>query len=169
MFTGNALMVMAAVDRKISARQLLRSWGIVYPGNLAGAAGLAVAFGFSGILHGPFWGVRAGAMRCALLTFDFPCRRSQRAPRPDEGALDAAGERSLPIEISAPGPLQPFSGTSAQFLGPNDQSVMTVDPVVWRLSSARCASTICSSGYVWPILTLMAPLSTLEKRCFAMS
>ncbi|MCD9147302.1 formate/nitrite transporter family protein [Pseudophaeobacter flagellatus] len=53
LFTGNALMVMAAVDRKISARQLLRSWAIVYLGNLAGAAGLAVAFGFSGILHGP--------------------------------------------------------------------------------------------------------------------
>ena len=52
LFTGNALMVMAAVDRKISARQLLRSWGIVYLGNLAGAAGLAVAFGFSGILQG---------------------------------------------------------------------------------------------------------------------
>ena len=34
LFTGNALMVMAAVDRKISARQLLRSWGIVYLGNL---------------------------------------------------------------------------------------------------------------------------------------
>ena len=53
LFTGNALMVMAAVDRKISTRQLLRSWAVVYVGNLTGAAGLALAFGFSGILDGP--------------------------------------------------------------------------------------------------------------------
>ncbi len=53
LFTGNALMVMAAVDRKISVRQLLRSWAVVYLGNLIGAAGLALAFGFSGILQGP--------------------------------------------------------------------------------------------------------------------
>jgi formate/nitrite transporter len=52
LFTGNALMVMAAVDRKISARQLLRSWSIVYLGNLTGAAGLALVFGLSGLLQG---------------------------------------------------------------------------------------------------------------------
>ena len=53
LFTGNALMVMAAVDGRISVRQLLRNWGIVYAGNLIGAAGLAVAFGLSGLLDGP--------------------------------------------------------------------------------------------------------------------
>lgn len=53
LFTGNALMVMAAVDRKISLRELLRSWLVVYLGNLAGAAGLALAFGLSGLLQGP--------------------------------------------------------------------------------------------------------------------
>lgn len=53
LFTGNALMVMAAVDREISFRQLLRSWAIVYTGNLIGAVGLAIAFGFSGLLDGP--------------------------------------------------------------------------------------------------------------------
>jgi len=53
LFTGNALMVMAAVDRKISLRMLLRSWGVVYIGNLIGAAGLAVAFGMTGLLDGP--------------------------------------------------------------------------------------------------------------------
>ena len=37
LFTGNALMVMAAVDRKITLRQLLRSWALVYAGNLVGA------------------------------------------------------------------------------------------------------------------------------------
>lgn len=50
LFTGNALMIMAAVDNKISMRQLLRNWGVVYVGNLIGAVGLAVAFGFSGLL-----------------------------------------------------------------------------------------------------------------------
>jgi len=53
LFTGNALMVMAAVDRKITPRQLLRNWAIVYVGNLIGAAGLAIAFGVSGLLDGP--------------------------------------------------------------------------------------------------------------------
>ena len=50
LFTGNALMVMAAVDRKISIQQLLRSWAVVYVGNLIGAAGLAVVFEYSGLL-----------------------------------------------------------------------------------------------------------------------
>lgn len=50
LFTGNALMIMAAVDRKIPVRLLLRSWAIVYLGNLVGAFGLAFAFGASGLL-----------------------------------------------------------------------------------------------------------------------
>lgn len=53
LFTGNALMVMAAVDRKITLGALLRNWGVVYLGNLAGAVGLALAFGLSGLLEGP--------------------------------------------------------------------------------------------------------------------
>ena len=52
LFTGNALMIMAAVERKITLRRMLRSWGIVYMGNFVGAAGLAVVFGFSGLLEG---------------------------------------------------------------------------------------------------------------------
>ena len=53
LFTGNALMVMATVDRKITIRMLLRSWAVVYTGNLLGAAGLAVAFGLAGLLGDP--------------------------------------------------------------------------------------------------------------------
>jgi formate/nitrite transporter len=53
LFTGNALMVMAAVDRKIAPGALLRNWAVVYLGNLVGAVGLAVAFGLSGLLDGP--------------------------------------------------------------------------------------------------------------------
>lgn len=52
LFTGNALMVMAVVDRKITLGQLLRNWCVVYVGNLFGAVGLAVAFGLSGLLDG---------------------------------------------------------------------------------------------------------------------
>ncbi len=56
LFTGNALMVMAAVDRKISISQLLRNWVVVYIGNLIGAVGLAIGFGLSGLLDGEVGG-----------------------------------------------------------------------------------------------------------------
>ncbi len=61
LFTGNALMVMAAVDRRIRLSALLRNWGIVWLGNLVGAVGLAVAFGLSGLLDGPMGMVAAKA------------------------------------------------------------------------------------------------------------
>ncbi|MES2540442.1 MAG: formate/nitrite transporter family protein [Pseudomonadota bacterium] len=61
LFTGNALMVMAAVDRRITLGALLRNWGIVWLGNLVGAVGLAVAFGMSGLLDGPMGAVAAKA------------------------------------------------------------------------------------------------------------
>lgn len=53
LFTGNALMIMAAVDRRISLRRLLRAWAIVFTGNLVGAVGLALAVNLSGLLQGP--------------------------------------------------------------------------------------------------------------------
>jgi len=37
LFTGNNLIVMAFVSRKITLRQLLRNWGIVFIGNLVGS------------------------------------------------------------------------------------------------------------------------------------
>ncbi|MBK6467153.1 MAG: formate/nitrite transporter family protein [Rhodobacter sp.] len=61
LFTGNALMVMAAVDGRVSTAALLRNWGVVYVGNLIGAAGLALAFGLSGLLDGPMGEVAARA------------------------------------------------------------------------------------------------------------
>lgn len=42
LFTGNNLMVMAWASRKISLRQLLRAWILVYIGNLAGAVATAL-------------------------------------------------------------------------------------------------------------------------------
>jgi len=49
LFTGNNLIVMAWADKKISAWQLLRNWGIVYLGNFVGALGTAVLILSSGI------------------------------------------------------------------------------------------------------------------------
>lgn len=42
LFTGNNLIVMAWADRKITSRQLLGNWGVVYIGNFAGALLTAV-------------------------------------------------------------------------------------------------------------------------------
>lgn len=53
LFTGNALMVMAAVDRRITVAALFRNWTVVWTGNLIGAAGLAAAFWASGWAAGP--------------------------------------------------------------------------------------------------------------------
>lgn len=61
LFTGNALMVMAAVDGRISARELMRSWVIVYFANFAGALVVVLAVWTSGILAGP-----AGATAMAI-------------------------------------------------------------------------------------------------------
>ena len=52
LFTGNALMVMAWVDRRISSSAMLRVWLIVYLGNLVGALGMAVLVSLSGTLNG---------------------------------------------------------------------------------------------------------------------
>ena len=51
LFTGNALMVTAAVSGKISWKLLLRNWGIVFLGNLVGAVALAALMAFFGQLN----------------------------------------------------------------------------------------------------------------------
>jgi len=53
LFTGNALMVMAAVDGRISFAELVKNWVVVYFGNFAGALAMALTVAFSGILDGP--------------------------------------------------------------------------------------------------------------------
>lgn len=50
LFTGNNLMVMAYVSRKITLAEMLRNFGIVYVANFIGAAGLAGIVVLSG--HG---------------------------------------------------------------------------------------------------------------------
>jgi formate/nitrite transporter len=48
LFTGNTLIVMAFVSRKITLLQLLRNWGIVFIGNLAGSLVVLVLILLSG-------------------------------------------------------------------------------------------------------------------------
>ena len=47
LFTGNNLIVMAWASGKVSTREMLRNWVIVYFGNLVGALGLVVLVFFS--------------------------------------------------------------------------------------------------------------------------
>jgi formate transporter len=42
LFTGNALMIIALADEKITLRGLLRNWGVVWTGNFLGALIIAV-------------------------------------------------------------------------------------------------------------------------------
>lgn len=49
LFTGNNLLVMAYVDKKITLRQLAKSWSIVFFGNFVGALGLVVLMYLSGL------------------------------------------------------------------------------------------------------------------------
>ena len=49
------------------------------------------------------------------------------------------------------------------------QSVSTVEPVVWRASSARCAAATSASAKRWPISILTAPEVTLAKSRAAIS
>jgi len=51
LFTGNNLIVIAWAQRKISTRQLLRDWVVVYTGNFIGAVSTAVIFHLSGALN----------------------------------------------------------------------------------------------------------------------
>ncbi|MBM3568673.1 MAG: formate/nitrite transporter family protein [Alphaproteobacteria bacterium] len=50
LFTGNALMVMAWVDRRIAGGELARNWLLVYVANFAGAAAMAWLIWLSGVM-----------------------------------------------------------------------------------------------------------------------
>ena len=51
LFTGKSLMIMALAEKQISLPQLLRSWLIVYLGNLAGSVLVALLISWSGQLN----------------------------------------------------------------------------------------------------------------------
>ncbi|MCP4315164.1 MAG: formate/nitrite transporter family protein [Hyphomicrobiales bacterium] len=53
LFTGNALIVMAAVDGLVSPSELMQNWMVVYAGNFLGAVCVVTAVASSGIVDGP--------------------------------------------------------------------------------------------------------------------
>ncbi|MEW5800736.1 MAG: formate/nitrite family transporter [bacterium] len=59
LFTGNNLLVMAYVSRKISLKQLLRNWSIVFSGNLIGSLTIVLLIFLSG--HWMSGGAAVGA------------------------------------------------------------------------------------------------------------
>lgn len=54
LFTGNALIVMAWVDRLVTTTAMLRNWATVYAGNLVGSLLIALLVTVTGLLAGPF-------------------------------------------------------------------------------------------------------------------
>lgn len=71
MFTGNVLLVMAAASRKITARKLLRNWGIVFAGNFLGALATAYLIFLTGqylLMNGQvgLTALRIAEMKCEL-------------------------------------------------------------------------------------------------------
>ena len=54
LFTGNSLMILPVLQRKITIGSMLRNWGVVYAGNLIGAALVAalVVYGHTPDLYG---------------------------------------------------------------------------------------------------------------------
>jgi formate transporter len=65
LFTGNALIVMAAANGRVGPAALLRNWAIVYAGNFAGAAATAVLVAWSGQAEMGGGAVGANALRIA--------------------------------------------------------------------------------------------------------
>lgn len=61
LFTGNNLLVMACVDQKITFKQLMLNWGIVFIGNLVGSLAIVVLIYFSDhwLINGGGVGVKA--------------------------------------------------------------------------------------------------------------
>lgn len=49
LFTGNCLMVIGVLDKKISMGQMLRNWAIVYVGNFIGSIAVALGLAVSGL------------------------------------------------------------------------------------------------------------------------
>lgn len=66
LFTGDALMIVAYAGRNISFAALLRAWGLVYAGNIAGAVGTAALVFLAG--HYGFDNAAVGKTALAIAT-----------------------------------------------------------------------------------------------------
>lgn len=73
LFTGNVLMTVGVIDRRITPLRVLRNWGIVWVGNFVGAILLALCVYGSGLMNAganPPLGETAG--KIADMRIDFP-------------------------------------------------------------------------------------------------
>jgi formate/nitrite transporter len=72
LFTGNNLIAMAWASRQITTRDVLRSWSLVYLGNLIGSLGTALLFLWSGVWKMSGGAVGATALRIAAAKCELP-------------------------------------------------------------------------------------------------
>lgn len=72
LFTGNSLVVMAYVSRKVTAWQLCRNWGIVFAGNFVGALVVVFLIYHSGHLGSANGAVSLLAVRIANAKVNLP-------------------------------------------------------------------------------------------------
>jgi formate/nitrite transporter len=64
LFTGDTLMVMGCLSRKVTVKQMLRSWGIVFTGNLVGSLAIVMLVSLSG--HWTAGSVTVGAKALSI-------------------------------------------------------------------------------------------------------
>ena len=67
LFTGNNLMVISLLEKRITAGQMLAAWAVVYLGNMAGAVLTAAASVWSGVFSAYYANVIAtAAAKCSI-------------------------------------------------------------------------------------------------------
>lgn len=73
LFTGNCLMLIGVLDRKITISQMLRNWVIVYIGNFVGSLFFAFLFFYSGLWNGAGGMIGAVTVNTAVtkVSYDF--------------------------------------------------------------------------------------------------
>ena len=73
LFTGNNLVIISALDRRIGFSQVLRNWVIVYAANFLGAVFIAVLMYYSGLWKtgGNEWGATAATIAVSKVNLSF--------------------------------------------------------------------------------------------------
>ncbi|KYK36845.1 MAG: formate/nitrite transporter family protein [Theionarchaea archaeon] len=73
LFTGNNLVIISALDRRIGFSQVLRNWVIVYAANFVGAVFIAVLMYYSGLWKtgGNEWGATAATIAVSKVNLSF--------------------------------------------------------------------------------------------------
>jgi len=73
LFTGNNLVIISALDRRIGFRDVLRNWVIVYVANFVGALFIALLMYYSGLWKtgGNEWGITASNIAVSKVNLSF--------------------------------------------------------------------------------------------------